>query len=466
VLRPRRARLFLLGLGVLLLGVLAYGGWWIVQLAPIGSAYAAKTVCSSVFLSQRGERDVIRDDLMPENHPLLRLVRVSVDRERQRVGATLLGLAPRVARFRPGVGCTLALEVAPEELRGPASAALGRSAPLAAAPGGWQRARLEAALDWAFREPDPTALRRTRAVVVLRGGRLAAERYAPGFHAHMTMPGWSMTKTLTGVLAGVLVREGRLTLDSAALLPEWTGPRDPRAQITLDQLLRMTDGLAFREIEGAPLSDTTLMLLTVPGAAQFASSKPSDRPPGTHWRYANGTSNALMQALRTAHGGSDEAFARWPREVLFDPLEMRSALVEIDALGMPVGSSLMWASPHDWARLGQFLLQDGVWNGRRLLPPGWVRYMTTLTPQSADHGYGAHVWLRLPEAWHADGAARPQLPADAFHLTGHEGQLVSVIPSRQLVVVRLGLTRTRKAWDHERFLAGVLEAFPIDGGSH
>jgi CubicO group peptidase (beta-lactamase class C family) len=176
-----------------------------------------------------------------------------------------------------------------------------------------------------------------------------------------------------------------------------------------------------------------------------------------------------MQVLRHVHGGADPAFARWPREALFGPLEMRSALVETDALGMPVGSSFMWASPHDWARFGQFLLQDGVWNGRRLLPPGWVRTMTTLTPHSGEHGYGAHVWLRLPEAWR--GAGDAGLPADAFHLTGHEGQLISVVPSRQLVVVRLGLTRARKAWDHAGFLARILavlaEADPRGGdGSH
>jgi CubicO group peptidase (beta-lactamase class C family) len=125
---------------------------------------------------------------------------------------------------------------------------------------------------------------------------------------------------------------------------------------------------------------------------------------------------------------------------------------------MPVGSSFMWASPHDWARFGQFLLQDGVWRGRRLLPPGWVRYMTTLTPQSREEGFGAHIWLRLPPAWR--GAGDAGLPADAFHLTGHEGQLISVVPSRQLVVVRLGLTRTHGAWDHADFLTRILDALP------
>jgi hypothetical protein len=287
-----------------------------------------------------------------------------------------------------------------------------------------------------------------------------AERYAPGFHPAMPLPGWSMTKALTGALAGVLVREGRLSLDTGALLPEWSVPGDARTAITLDHLLRMTDGLDFDEREGAPLSDTTIMLLAVPGAAQFASGKPAARAPGSHWRYANGTSNALMQVLRRAHGGTGEAFAAWPRRALFEPLGMHSALVELDARGMPVGSSFMWASPHDWARFGQFLLQDGVWDGRRVLPAGWMRYMTTVTPQSGEHGFGAHLWLRVPAAWRGPDAARPPLPADAFHLTGHEGQLISVIPSRRLVVVRLGLTRTPKAWDHERFLAQVLDALP------
>jgi hypothetical protein len=459
----------LLGSGALLLGALAYGGWWLVQLAPIGAAYAAKTVCSSMFVGQRDERDVVEQDLRAGNHPLLQLTRIEVDHARRRVSATFAGFVPRVAQHRTGRGCTLALGVAPEALEdapgvaleapgGSADAVSARSLPLEPARPGPDRTRLTAALDWAFSEPDPSAPRRTRAVVVLHHGRVAAERYAPGFDAHRPMPGWSMTKTLTGALAGVLVGQGRLALDEAALLPAWSASGDPRARITLDHLLRMTDGLAFNEIEGAPLSDTTLMLLTVPGAAQFAAGKPAGRAPGTHWRYANGTSNALMQVLRRAHGGTDAAFAQWPRAALFDPLEMRSALVETDALGMPVGSSFMWASPHDWTRFGQFLLQDGVWNGRRLLPPGWVGYMTTRTPQSGEDGFGAHLWLRLPQAWR--GAGDVGLPADAFHLTGHEGQLISVVPSRQLVVVRLGLTRKRKAWDHAGFLARILDALP------
>jgi CubicO group peptidase (beta-lactamase class C family) len=445
-----------------LLAVLGYGGWWLAQAAPIGTAYAAKVLCSSVFVSGRDPQQVVENDILADNHPLLRLVQARVDSARRRTSATFLGFALRQAQYRPGFGCTLAIGVAPEALAqgfapldGPAPGA-DPLPPAAAQLSPMERERLTAALDWAFDEPDRNHLRRTRAVVVLRHGQLAAERYASGFGPDTPMPGWSMTKTITAALAGVLVGQGRLRLESTALLPQWTGAGDPRAAISLDHLLRLTDGLAFSERSGDPLSDTAVMLFASPGAAAFAASRPLGSAPGTTWRYANGTSNALMQVLRVAHGETDESFVQWPRRALFDRIGMRSAVLELDALGIPVASSFAQASPRDWARFGQFLLQDGVWNGERILPPGWVHYMTTPTPLCPRRDFGAHVWVRVPDSVNSQAPAPPALPPDMFHLSGHEGQLVSVIPSRRLVVVRLGLTRARHAWDHEAFLARVL----------
>jgi CubicO group peptidase (beta-lactamase class C family) len=139
---------------------------------------------------------------------------------------------------------------------------------------------------------------------------------------------------------------------------------------------------------------------------------------------------------------------------------MRSATIELDASDMPVGASFMWATPHDWLQFGQFLLQDGVWQGQRLLPEGWVQTMRTVTPQCARRDFGAHLWVRVPEPFNSPVHPPPALPADAFHLAGHEGQLISVIPSRKVVVLRLGLTRPPSGWDHEGFLAQVLNALP------
>jgi hypothetical protein len=445
---------------VLLATALAFAAaaWHLSRIAPIGTAYAAKTLCSGVFVSGREPQTVIDQDIMAEVHPLLRLVRPAVDRGRQRASARFLGLALREAQFRPGLGCTLAIGLDPEGLIPIAGAVAAPDAaepsPTAPPDPSIDPARLRAAIDAAFAEPDPRGKRRTRAVVVVHRGRIVAERYAAGFGPDVPMLGWSMTKTVTGALAGVLVREGRLALGANRLLPEWRGAGDERAGITLEQMLRMTTGLAFDETYGDPLADVARMLLGVGDGAALAAGKPLVARPGTVWQYSSGTSYLLARVLRDV--APDQALTL-ARRALFDPLGMRSAVMEPDAAGTPVGAAYMYASAHDWARFGQFLLQDGVWNGRRILPEGWVRAMSTPTPQAPRKDFGAHLWVRVPEPFNS--VTPVELPADAVHMAGHEGQFVSIVPSRGLVVVRLGLSRPESVWNHETFLAGVVAAF-------
>jgi CubicO group peptidase (beta-lactamase class C family) len=454
--RPRRLLWIVAGCLAL---ALAYGGWSLSRLAPVGTGYVAKVLCSGVFVSGRPARSILEEDVRADSHPLLRLVSASVDAERRRTSASLLGMATRVAQYRPALGCTLALGVDADRLMQasppPLSARARDELPAAAPPARVDARVLRQAVDWAFAD---RVSERTRAVVVLHDGRIVAERYAAGFSAHMPLPGWSMSKTVTAALAGILVWEGRLSL-SAGLLPEWRAPGDPRARITHDQLQRKTHGIAVAERYQDPLSDVVVMLFGTGDSSAYAASKPLDAQPGTRWRYSSGTSNALIRALRAASGRSAEQFSVFARTALFEPIGMREAVLETDAAGMPVASSYVYASAHDWVRFGQLLMQDGVWKGRRVLPTGWVRYLTTLTPQSTRRDFGAHVWLRVPPPYNNGQAARPALPADAFHLVGHEAQLLSVIPSRRLVVLRLGLTRKPAAWDHEAFLTRLLEAF-------
>ena len=451
-------------------GIAAAGiGWGIYllsQLAPIGTAYAAKTLCSGVFVSGRPVEEVVRVDILAENHPLLKAVSPSLDRGGQLASATFLGFARRQAQYRPALGCTLVIGTTPEELRrtrlpdpssasGPAQTE-SDELPVARPDRSVDAARLQAAVDEAFTEPSPEHLRRTRAVIVMRDGRILAERYAEGFSADTPLLGWSMTKSVAAALIGTLVRDGKLSVDRTALLPEWAGSGDPRARITLDELLRMTSGLRFTERYNDPLADVALMLYARSGGAAYAIGKPVEFTPGTHWAYSSGTSNILARLIRAAVGGSEQDYLQYPRRALFERIGMRHAVLEPDASGLFVTSSFMYASPRDWARFGQLLLQDGMWRGQRILPPGWVRYMDTLTPQSARHDFGAHLWLKVPPPFNS--LHPTALPADAFHVVGHEGQFVSVIPSRGLVVVRLGLTRGEHVWDHEAFLSRVLAA--------
>ncbi|KHK60551.1 beta-lactamase [Burkholderia sp. A9] len=458
--------LILRGTAVALVAAVGYTGYMLSRLAPIATGYAAKALCSGVFVSGRPAASVIDVDIMAGVHPLLKLVRPSLDPEHHRAVATFAGFAQREADFRPGLGCTLALGPSPGVL--PAALPPDADPPAAQAaaavpPAAIDASKLQTALDRAFDEPDPARPRRTRAVVVMWRGQVIAERYAPGFTADTPLPGWSMTKTVTAALVGMLVAQHKLSPDSSALLPEWRGGGDPRAAITLDELLRMTSGLQFNEDYDDPLSDVAVMLFTQPDTARFASAKPLAATPGTRWHYSSGTSAIVARVMREAMGGTEDDYLAFPRRALFAPLGMRSAVFEPDAAGTLGSASFMYASARDWARFGQLLLQDGRWNGQRLLPEGWVRYLTRATPLSTRKEFGAQLWVKVPEPFNDRDPQARAMPADAFHAVGHEGQFVSVVPSRELVVVRLGLSRPESAWNHEAFLARVLDAVPASG---
>ncbi|WP_321797796.1 serine hydrolase [Burkholderia sp. BCC1988] len=459
--------LILRGAAVALVAAAGYAGYMLSRLAPIATGYAAKALCSGVFVSGRPAASVIDVDIMAGVHPLLKLVRPSIDPEHHRAVATFAGFAQREADFRPGLGCTLALGPSPGGLPAALPPATdpppAHEAAPADPPAGIDARKLQAALDRAFDEPDPARPRRTRAVVVMWRGQVIAERYAPGFAADTPLPGWSMTKTVTAALAGMLVAQHKLSPDASALLPEWRDSGDPRAAITLDELLRMTSGLQFNEDYDDPLSDVAVMLFTQPDTARFASAMPLAAQPGTQWYYSSGTSAIVARVMREAMGGSEGDYLAFPRRALFAPLGMRSAVFEPDAAGTLGSASFMYASARDWARFGELLRQDGVWNGQRLLPQGWVRYLTRATPLSTRQEFGAHLWVKVPEPFNDRDAHASPLPVDAFHAVGHEGQFVSVVPSRELVVVRLGLSRPESAWNHEAFLARVLEAVPASG---
>jgi hypothetical protein len=266
-----------------------------------------------------------------------------------------------------------------------------------------------------------------------------------------------MGKSVLSSLVGVLVKEGRLSLGRKALLPEWSAPGDPRSEITLEDLLRMRSGLDFAEVYKDPLSDVTRMLFASPSAAAFAAAKPLRTTPGTLWAYQSGTTNILSRIIRSTLEAAGEDYHLFPRRALFDPLGMR-AVPEPDAAGDFVFSSFLFASARDWARFGLLFSGDGVWEGRRLLPEGWVAFCTTPTPQSPEGRYGAHWWLGLSKEFGGKTEAARRIPKDAFHAMGHEGQALSVIPSQKLVVVRLGMSIRVDAWDHAAFLAGMLDA--------
>ena len=460
------------GVVVVVLLLIGCGLFYVLPMAAVGAGYKAKILCSGVFVSKRDAESVLNEDLALAS---MKLIDARVDQEARTATATAFGgLVTRKAIFREGLGATLVVGISEEELRAQAVGDLATAPPnqqdlpwptgdlitSEEPPAGVDLQKLADALDKAFSEPYPDRPRLTRAVVVVYDGQIVAERYAPGFTRDTPLLGWSMTKSVTNALVGILVGQGKLAVDEPAPVPEWSGPDDPRGAITLDQMLRMSSGLEFGEIYEDPRSDVCLMLFSVRDAAAYAADKPLETDPGGKWYYSSGTTNIISRIVRHAVGGTHADYFAFPRRALFDRIGMRSAVIEPDPAGTFVGSSYMYATARDWARFGLLYLQDGVWEGERILPEGWVDYSRKPTPGSDRGVYGAHFWLN-PTGTPAELAEPAQrLPADLYQCSGHEGQSVTIIPSRNTVIVRLGLTQDPEAWNLDSFIVDVLEAVP------
>jgi len=438
---------------------------------PIISGYAAKIACSGVFAAGRQPNQVLRQDLasFPVN-----LASCTIDTQDSSVTASVLGLASRKAIYRWKLGATLVTgDISEEALR---DQHIPRWAPPAVNPDtvdwpmgdrmpqgafgvdgifsgvgaaaagmkGVDTMKLHTALGLAFAEGG-APVTGTRAVLVVHHGRLIAEQYAPGFDRHTRLTGWSMTKGVTSALVGILVGQKKLQLDAPAPVADWAG--DDRRAITLAELMNMKGGLRWWEFYAGP-SDATRMLFKESNMGRYAMRSGLRNPPGTVFNYSSGTANIISAVIRKAVG--DDDYYHFPYKELFERIGMYSAVLELDGSGTYVGSSYCYATARDWARFGLLYLQDGVWDGKRVLPEGWVRWTTT------GEQYGGMWWLN----YGPEGKRRhPELPADCFACEGYEGQYIWVIPSRDLVIVRLACEHGSKL-NPDTFVPEVIRALP------
>lgn len=463
------------GFGILVILLSLVGGYYLRKVALIGTAYKAKILCSGIFVSGRDPESVLNQDLGADDLALLKCFHAEIDYDEQSVSATCLGFAKRKAIFRQGLGCTLVIGSSEEQIRSQINPHMKPISPSVSQKQLWPQGEhilaeelpseinsvmLSNAIDSAFSEPDPNRLRRTRAVVVVYNGRIIAERYSQGFSHETPLIGWSVTKSVMNALIGILVGQGKLSLEDNALLPEWSKPNDPRSDITLDQLLRMTSGLRFNEDYKNPLEDVIFMLLGTGDVAGYAAKKSLKTKPGSEWYYSSGTTNIISRIMRNALDGTYADYLTFPHRALFDRIGMHSVTIEPDAVGTFIGSSFMYASARDWARFGLLYLQDGIWEGKRILPEGWVEYSLKPASQDPPNEYGAHFWLKVPSPYKSSVSKTIFLPSDTYLAAGNEGQFITIIPSRKLVIVRLGLSRLPGSWDHESFIARTLEAVP------
>jgi len=452
-----------LSLLVIFLGALSYGVYYASQAFPIVTGYGAKNLCSCAYLSGRTEQSVIDNELSA--FPLS-IGTFKLHPEDSSATASVFGFAKHKAIYRKGLGCTLLNEISEEELRNQKfnlPKPLGNQDNIAWPMGNLIRDTilqdinyklLNKTVEDAFAEPGETKNRRTRAILVLYDGQIIAEKYADGFDQNTRQLGWSMAKSVTNSLIGILVRDGKLSLNDAAPFAEWRN--DNRANLTINNLMQMSSGLNWEENYSKP-SDATNMLFKTKDAGLFASHATLTREPGKVFQYSSGTSNMLAWIVRNSVG--DSAYYTFASERLFKKTGMHSMILEPDAGGTYVGSSYAFATARDWARFGLLFLNDGMFNGERILPEGWSEYSSTPC-EGADMGqYGAQFWLNAGSKTDVVKRMYPDVPADLFWADGYEGQNVFILPSKDLVVVKLSQS-SGNYLDDNKFLADIIKALP------
>lgn len=420
----------------------------------IYTGFSAKTACSCHFIQQRSIEDIVDLELSPAS-----FMNTVINPKTKSTKSSFLGVS-RTALFRPNMGCTLLSERNEQEIKELAVPVFNKEDTEILKSSPSVNPRLQNIIDKAFEEKTDKEVN-TRAILVFKDSLIFGEKYAAGYTNKTPQMGWSMTKSVTNALVGILVKEGKLDIYQPAPIPDWSiDENDPRQAITIDHLLRMSSGLFFEELYDKN-STVNQMLWTKADAGKVAYSQQLSEPIDTRWSYSSGTTNIISYIIRRQFSDYQD-YINFPFSALFNKLGMNTAVMETDANGTYVGSSLMYASARDWAKLGILYLQDGVWEGERILPEAWVEYSRTPTPTIEPYNfYGAHFWLNateeppentdVPRKW-------PGVPDDAYYASGFEGQTVLIIPSENVVIVRLGQTLDRSAWDMGVFAAEVLTA--------
>ncbi len=479
-------------LALLLAGVLLYFG-----IPQNAAGMAAKGICSAAFVAGRPWQNLMAQDVLPAS-PVLRLISIDVDEPGRAVTAKFAGLFARRAVLLPDRGCVL--DVAAVAIAVP----VGQTSMTAMASGGKANAAkpwpegdapvpapqwgpgidapaLQKVVDQAFVGAGDPAAANARGVAVIHKGRLLVLQMAPGLSPQTPLHGWSMAKTVTGMLVhtlatdnvssdkpapGASASDARLHLDANVVdafpsgrEPAWLAAwrNDTRKGIKVSDLLYMRDGLASTE-DYQPWGSVPQMLWGQPSAAAFAAASRAEAAPGTRWRYLSASANLLAGVAR-GRFANDADYWAYPAQALFNPIGATTAVMEADTAGNWVGSSYVWASVGDWGRLGQLMLNDGRWGGTQVLPPGWLqRAAARSTPDGEGRAYGAQTW-RIGDA-DAGRCKGLGVPADALAMSGHWGQIVAMVPSREAVIVRMGWTFKRDQFDDCSFVADVLKALP------
>jgi CubicO group peptidase (beta-lactamase class C family) len=410
-----------------------------------GLAGFAKILCSGVFISERAPEDVARGSayfFMPRAEQ--DQVKWSLNRE-ARVARASLGALTREARYYGDQGCIIQHPERPGIHFTPVKVTTTLADPMSQAwpmgdrpddrplPKGLDRGKLSAAVDAAF--ADPATM--TAAFLVVHKGRIVAERYAPGVTKDTQLESWSMGKSLAATLFGLLVKDGTYTLDQPAPVPLWQQPGDPRGAIRNRDLLRMSAGLKFLGNQ-EPGSNQTYpdhyyIYTGAVDAFEYSITRPQEYAPNTDGRYRNSDVLAITYLAKQAVQKRGENFLTWPQRALFDRIGIRRQILETDPYGNFLITGYDYGTARNWARFGLLHLQDGVWQGERILPEGWVEFVSSPAPAWKRPEYGGFFWLNRIGTWN--------LPEDTYFAAGAGGQNTWIVPSLDLVIVRMGHMR-------------------------
>ncbi|WP_159024081.1 serine hydrolase [Formosa sp. L2A11] len=415
------------------------------------TGFASKSVCSCTFLDGRTLESIETQD---NDFSPINLATNTVDLKNKSVTSTVFGLKARTAVYKAGLGCILipedsdhtALTVKPNRNK------ISNNLPF---PYGDLQQKdtvfsnidyplLNEAVQHAF-DVGNEKLKRSRAVLVVYKDQIIAEKYADGFNKDTKILGWSMTKSITSAIVGILEKQGRVSKDESHLFTDWEN--DNRANITLNNLLQMNSGLAWEE-DYNNISDVTKMLFLKEDMPKIPREKLLTGIPNKSWSYSSGTTNLISGFIRNQFKTEQDYLDFWYTE-LIDKIGMHTMTIETDLKGHFVGSSYGWATARDWSKFGLLYLHDGNWNGEQILTKNWVDYTKTPTPTS-NGIYGAQFWLNA-------GGRYPDVPKDLFSCNGYQGQQVSIIPSKDVVIVRFGLVED-PVFSYNTFLSEILSA--------
>lgn len=436
-------------LSLLLVVFVIYFGFTTYPKLDLISGFSAKSLASGHFIDDRSIEIIKNGD---NDIPLVRIAKLSINNAEKFATASVYGLKERKAIYREGLGATLINDdfdaskpyEVPNRIKSTRNLPYpyGDLEPKDSVFSEVDYAKLKTAIDNAF-DKNGTKDKRTRSVVVLYKGHLVGERYDSNFNKNSRILGWSMTKSITATYFGILEKQGKYNIDKPAPIAEWQ--KDERAIITTKDLLHMNSGLEWEE-KYDKICDATTMLFEAEDMGKVQMEKPAKFPPNLHWNYSSGTTNLLSKILRNQFKTHQEYLDFWYAS-LIDKIGMNSMVVETDMVGNFVGSSYGWATTRDWAKFGQLYLNKGNWYGEQLFDESWAKFVATPTNNSNGR-YGAHFWLNA-------GGFFPDVPKDMYNCGGFQGQMVVIIPSKDLVIVRMGL-KENPEFDFNGFLSGIV----------